>query len=110
MSAALPLQPSSSYVTSVATTNGPANETRPILTDGSEALAEVIGIYFSPGQEGQHDRREPGEELQPFLIGVEIEEVARDHAQAKLDSATERPSSTEIMLAATAATTRIAAS
>ena len=47
-------------------------------------VSHVIGIDLHPCEEGEHDRGELGDEVEPLLTG-QVEDVADDDAKRKLD-------------------------
>jgi hypothetical protein len=76
---AFAVQPIRKYETSVVTANGPRNEVTPIPSVAF-ARSHVDRIDLHPGEEGQDDRGELGDEVEP-LRRVEIEDVADDDAE-----------------------------
>lgn len=83
ISAALSVQSSRKKATSDATTKGPAKGD----ADSDRCLeppAHVGRIDFHPGQEGEHDRGERGDEVEP-LLAAEIEDVSDGDAQGELE-------------------------
>src|SRR5439155_4409522 len=67
-----------------------------------------VGVDLGAGEEGEEDRPEAGEEVDPFA-GLQAEEVAADHAIPISISATEMPVRIETRLATKASTIHAAA-
>jgi hypothetical protein len=56
----------------------------------AEARTEVARIHLQASEEGEHDRGERGDEVEP-LLRVEVEDVAHDDAEAELEQGDRDP-------------------
>ena len=70
---------------------------------------QLVEVHLGPGQEGEHDRGEGRDEVEPRLA-LQPEEVAGDDPPRSSRMATDRASSTETMLASSTTTPSTVAS